>query len=210
MQELPKPRKTPRQGRSQAMVEAILEATARVLAERGYAGTNTNVVAERAGVSVGSVYQYFPNKDALIAALHERHAAQMHTAIDAVLVASRPDSLRDDIAAIVHALMAAHQAEPALHKVLEREFPFFDMPDEQSPADANIHGSLKSALETHRHEITPQDLDLATWLLMRLMESLVHAAIIDPPARFSSRDIEQGIIDVLMGYLLGAAKPPAP
>lgn len=56
MKSLPQPRKAPRQARSQQMVEVILEATARVLGERGYAGTNTNVVAERAGVSVGSLY----------------------------------------------------------------------------------------------------------------------------------------------------------
>src|SRR5689334_3047576 len=82
---LPQPRKQPRQARSQHMVETILEATARILAERGYVGTNTNLVAERAGVSVGSLYQYFPNKKSLVAALHERYAAQMERAIDTVL-----------------------------------------------------------------------------------------------------------------------------
>ncbi|XOT97655.1 TetR/AcrR family transcriptional regulator, partial [Alcaligenes pakistanensis] len=85
MPTLPQARRIPRQSRSRALVEAILEATARVLSERGYAGTNTNVVAEVAGVSVGSVYQYFPNKDSLIAALHERHALQMNQAMESSL-----------------------------------------------------------------------------------------------------------------------------
>jgi AcrR family transcriptional regulator len=71
------PRKRPSQSRSAATVKAILDATARILVERGYAATSTNAVAERAGVSVGSLYQYFPNKDALIAALHTRHIEQM-------------------------------------------------------------------------------------------------------------------------------------
>lgn len=120
MQALPQPRRIPRQARSRALVEVILEATARVLAERGYAGTNTNLVAERAGVSVGSVYQYFPNKDSLITALHEQHAAQMQAAIEAVLAGAQPRGLRGHLAAIVHALLAAHQVAPALHRVLER------------------------------------------------------------------------------------------
>ena len=79
------PRKAPRQARSQATVKAILDAAARVLVERGYAATTTNLVAERAGVSVGSLYQYFPNKDALIAALHDRHAREMNEVIDRTL-----------------------------------------------------------------------------------------------------------------------------
>lgn len=201
MQPLPQPRKTPRQARSQALVEAILEATARVLAERGYAGTNTNVVAERAGVSVGSVYQYFPNKDSLVTALHERHAAQMYAAIDSVLAATQPRSLRGQVEAMVHALLAAHRVEPALHKVLEKEFPFFDAPKDQSPADGSIFQRVRSLLEQHRAEIGPRNRDLATWIVLQTMESLVHAAVIEPPARFSEQSVERAIVDVLMGYL---------
>ncbi|MCW0183219.1 MAG: TetR/AcrR family transcriptional regulator [Zavarzinia sp.] len=60
-------KKQPTQGRSQATVEAVLTATAQLLAERGYAGLTTNHIAERAGVSIGSIYQYFPGKEAIVA-----------------------------------------------------------------------------------------------------------------------------------------------
>lgn len=201
---LPQPRKAPRQARSQAMVEAILEATARVLAERGYAGTNTNVVAERAGVSVGSVYQYFPNKDALVTALHERHGAQMYAAIAAVLAAERPEGLHGHVQAMVRALLAAHRVAPELHRVLEREFPFFDAPREQSAADGGIFRQVRQLLESHRGEVHATDLDLATWMLLQTMESLVHAAVIEPPAMFGPEAVEAAIVQVLMGYLRGA------
>ena len=85
------PRKLPRQARSQATVDALLDATAQVLVERGYARTTTNAVAERAGVSVGSLYQYFPNKDALITALQQRHVRQMNEA--AIGIGSRPEAI---------------------------------------------------------------------------------------------------------------------
>ncbi len=66
---LPAPRKRPRQARSFATFEAILEAAARILESLGFAGFNTNAVAELAGVSIGSLYQYFPSKEALIVEL---------------------------------------------------------------------------------------------------------------------------------------------
>lgn len=208
MQALPQPRRQPRQVRSQQMVEAILEATARVLAERGYAATNTNLVAERAGVSVGSVYQYFPNKDALLTALHERHAAQMHGVIVGVLGAAHPRSLKGHIEAMVQALLAAHQVAPALHKVLEREFPFLDAPRDQSPADAEIFRRVRALLEEHRAQIGPRNLDLATWTVLQVMESLVHAAVIEPPQMFSARELERTIAAVVLGYLMNGAPPP--
>jgi AcrR family transcriptional regulator len=66
-------RKKPVQGRSQLTVQTILDAAAHMFGERGYSATTTNHVAEAAGVSIGSLYQYFPNKDSLIVALEERH-----------------------------------------------------------------------------------------------------------------------------------------
>jgi AcrR family transcriptional regulator len=201
MKPLPKPRKLPSQARSQQMVEAILEATARVLAERGYVGTNTNLVAERAGVSVGSVYQYFPNKDSLVTALHERHAAQMYALIDGVLASSHPRSLRGHIDAMVQAMLAAHQMEPALHKVLEKEFPFFDAPKAESPADHSIFKRVRGMLEDYGDQIVPANRDLAAWTVLQIMESLIHAATIDPPKEFSVQDIQKGITRTIFGYL---------
>src|SRR6185369_10221121 len=73
------PRKAPRQERAQATVEALLEATAAVLRAEGYDGLTTNKVAEAAGVSVGSLYQYYPGKDALVTAVLLRYADAQHT-----------------------------------------------------------------------------------------------------------------------------------
>ena len=66
-------RKLPRQSRSTATVEAIYEATIQVLLTDGTARLTTTSVAERAGVSVGTLYQYFPNKQALFFAVNDRY-----------------------------------------------------------------------------------------------------------------------------------------
>lgn len=208
MTSIPKPRKSPRQARSQNTVETILKATARVLAEYGYAGTNTNLVAQIAGVSVGSLYQYFPNKDALIAALHERHDMQMLELIDQALHENPAATLRERVAAIVGAMLHAHLLEPELHRVLERQFPLFDTPAEHSMADQDIHRRMRLLLEMHRSEITQTDRDLATYVVLRIMEALVHAATLEPPTGFSAAQIEQSVVDAVMGYLGSPAVPP--
>jgi AcrR family transcriptional regulator len=196
------PRKIPSQARSRRMVDTILEAAADVLAERGYAGTSTNLVAERAGVSVGSVYQYFPNKDSLVHALHERHAGQMFQVIEAVLGTGPRVTLRSQIEAIVRALMAAHLVEPRLHRVLEQELPFFDVPKaDDSPSDKGIFVRIRQLLVQHQAEIVPKDVQLAAWVIQRMLESMVHAAVLEPPPGFSMPDIERAIVDAVMGYL---------
>ena len=209
MTDIPQPRKSPRQLRSQHTVDTILQATARVLATHGYAGPNTNLIAETAGVSVGSLYQYFPNKNALIAALHQRHDNQMLDVIDDVLNSNPAATLQERVAAIVQAMLHAHLLEPALHRVLEREFPLFDTPREHSLADQDIHRRMRHLLELHRAEIAQQDRDLATYVVLRIMESLVHAAALEPPAGFSTGQLEQAVVDAVMGYLAtpGGAAP---
>lgn len=107
----PAMRKQPSQARSRATVEAIIEAGAQVLARKGAGGFNTNEVAAVAGVSIGSLYQYFPDKAALVQAIVERHYAD----ILAVLASA------DDAAALVDGLIAIHRVHPALHVVLLEE-----------------------------------------------------------------------------------------
>ena len=83
------PRKQPRQSRSKATVDAILDATARVLVEDGYDKLTTNRIATVAGVSIGSLYQYFPNKQAVVMAIADRHAVEMISLLSSTLAEGR-------------------------------------------------------------------------------------------------------------------------
>lgn len=197
------PRKSPRQARSKALVAAILDATAQVLVERGYAGSSTNLIASRAGVSIGSVYQYFPNKDSLIAALRERHATDLYDTLDAVLTRRNPQSLEEKLSAIVHGWMLAHQLEPDLHRVVEQEFPFFERAhQDQIPIYRTIVERVRQLLEEHREQLLPDNLDLATWMVLQTIESLIHAATTTTPLPVHQpAAIEQQIVDMLTRYL---------
>lgn len=112
------PRKLPRQERAKATVEAIISAAAQVLVEQGYEGATTARVADRAGVSVGSLYQYFPNKEALVADLITRHADEIVDIMRRALEDPSHRTLDDGLRAMVEACAAAHRLDPALHKIL--------------------------------------------------------------------------------------------
>ena len=105
------------------MVDTILDAAARVLRKHGYDDTTTNRVAEIAGVSVGSVYQYFPNKEAMVHALIERHDAAMWAVFTDHVTTAIGRPFADAVPAVIDALFAAHLVDPDLHRVLHQQLP---------------------------------------------------------------------------------------
>jgi len=198
------PRKEPRQARSRAMVDTILDAMSRVLVERGYAKTNTNLVAESAGISVGSLYQYFPNKDALIFALRERHVSRMLALFEDV--AAQIDgagSLRDDFEALIDALVAAHLLEPELNRILEEEFPAYNLPV-SGEVRQRFFDAIRGVLQKHRGVVTPPDLDVATFVIQRMLKALINAVVLTGPGGLSAGSIRPEILPAVMGYLTSA------
>src|SRR5215467_11158950 len=117
------PRKRPRQIRSKATVDTILQATARVLVKHGFDGLTTNAVASAAGVSIGSLYQYFPNKEALVAALAERHLEDMNAAVLAELARVATLPIAEAARRVIELTIRAHAIDPALHRVLIEQVP---------------------------------------------------------------------------------------
>ncbi|MFV5380750.1 TetR/AcrR family transcriptional regulator [Acinetobacter pittii] len=116
---LPDPRKRPRQARSVATFEAILEAAARILESLGFAGFNTNAVAELAGVSIGSLYQYFPSKDALIVELIRRERAKLSSRIVEAIQQSDASDLKEKLKLIIDAAVQHQLIRPQLARTLE-------------------------------------------------------------------------------------------
>jgi AcrR family transcriptional regulator len=113
-------RKEPRQERARATVEAILEAAARILDRQGWGGFTTNAVAEVAGVSIGSLYQYFPNKLALVETILRRHFDEV---LSALRFANEHTSRIERIEGLVSGMITAHANHPSLHRVLLEDVP---------------------------------------------------------------------------------------
>jgi AcrR family transcriptional regulator len=199
------PRKLPQQDRSRMMVEAILEATARILTEKGYSKTNTNHIAELAGVSIGSLYQYFPNKESLMAALIQQHSDEMVELVESKLNNSFDTPLEEAIPQLVRAIIAAHAINPRLHQVLNEEIPLSRELDPAEKIDDRINQILLKYLERWRDRLAPQDLKMTVFIFAHTIESLCHAAVIEEQQYMDNDDFEREVCRLLLSYLIGDA-----
>jgi len=184
------PRRTPRQDRSQDTVRALREAAARLFAARGYAGATTNHIAALAGVSIGSLYEYFPNKDALLVALLEEHL----TAGEALLTRTAAETLADPRAALddvvgrfVRAMVALHAHEPALHRVLFEEAPLPARVRERLVRLEERVIAEVAAWCRRRPEVHRPDAALAAAIVVQTIEALTHTLVIH---RHGSLDVD--------------------
>ena len=203
------PRKQPRQARSRDLVASVVEAAARVFDERGFEDTTMARVAEVAGVSVGSMYQYFPDKRSLVTALHERHLEDtlqvVHTAHAQVTGLRLEDSVRQ----VVRGLLQMHLEQPRLQRMLHDEHPALQYRKADSRKGRAVVESTLQLLQAHA-EVKQPNLPLTAQVLARAVEELVHAAVLDPPDGATSEEIEQSIVDVAVGYLLKGTCLSAP
>ena len=175
------PRKSASQERSRSTVDALLEATTRVLIREGYDKASTNRIAEVAGVSIGSLYQYFPSKEALVAAVIDRHTQEVSevTRNALVKVAGRPI----EVAAreFVSVAIDAHRVNPKLHGVLAEQIPRVGRLENIEANVRDGYALVRGYLEAHREEFDVADLDLAAFVVVTVVEALTHAAVLRRP-----------------------------
>ena len=177
------PRKRPRQDRSRATVDAALAATARILVRRGFDGLTTNAVAEAAGISIGSLYQYFPNKEALVAALIERHLDEMNAALLSELARVAELPMREAVRAVIELTIRAHAIDPELHRVLTEQVPRVGRLARVREVDAICQRAVHDMLTARRAELTVRDPDLAAFVLVASIEAITHRAALFWPER---------------------------
>jgi AcrR family transcriptional regulator len=194
-------RKRPRQERSKETVDALMQAAARVLIDNGYDKTTTNRIAEAAGVSIGSLYQYFPNKESLVAELIRRQAeAEFAVFVERMLLV-RDLPLRKAISEFIVSLIAAHRVRPKLHKVLMEQVPRVGAFKHVRDVERRVGEFLRVAVEERRHEIRPRNLDQAAFVLQHAVEAVTHAAVLDEPKYLEDDKLVHELTELVMRYL---------
>ena len=175
---LTNPRKHASQERSRATIDALIEATARILVREGFDRASTNRIAEEAGVSIGSLYQYYPCKEALVAAVIDRHNQEIMQVVRGALaeVASQP--IEKAVRRLVAVAIEAHRIDPKLHRVLTEQIPRTGRLERVETFNREIFGLFKDYLESHRDEVRAVDLGLAAFVCVTSIEALTHTAVL--------------------------------
>ncbi len=172
------PRKAASQKRSRHTVDVLLEATARILVREGFDKASTNRIAEVAGVSVGSLYQYFPGKEALVAALSDRHNQEVMRAVQGELAEAVNLPLEQAVRKLVAVAIKAHRIDPKLHRVLAEQIPRVGRLENVETFNRQNYALFAAYLERHRDAIRPVDLGLAAFVCVTSIEALTHTAVL--------------------------------
>ncbi len=184
------------------MVGDLLEATARVLVSRGFAELSVQEVAEVAGVSPGSLYQYFPHREALVTALIERQADEEAAFLEERLAALAPTSLDHMVEASIGAVLAFRAREPALFAALLEAIPhvgrYYDLRARGRRAAERLRGLLALF-----HEPTAEGptLDELTFVIANAVHSLTHEGLLGRPATMDDDKLAREATRLVLAYL---------
>ena len=193
-------RRRPKQRRAQQTVDAVLDAVVRILKREGAGAVTTNRIAEVAGVSVGSVYQYFPDKQAIFVALHQRHIDQIDRMVQTTLVEHATSTLKDLMRAMVEGMIEAHRPDPELYHLLATEVPH--RAEGTRDFAARLHGAFRLALASRAHELRKgSNLDGLVFVVTNMVESLSHAAMFRRPPSLSLASAQDEALRAVLAYL---------
>jgi AcrR family transcriptional regulator len=194
------PRREPQQQRARQTVAAVLDAVVRILKRQGIDGVTTNRIAEVAGVSIGSVYQYFPDKRAVFAALHERHREQMAALVERAMLDHAAAPLGALVRALVEALIDAHAIDPELHDLLASEVPHGAQGAEAF--EARLRRALRVAFDARSRELPRgRDVERLLFTVPIVIDAMAHGAALRRPPRLSAAAAKEEAVRAALACL---------
>jgi AcrR family transcriptional regulator len=196
------PRKVPRQARAESTVDAILTGAERVLVRDGYDRATTNKIAEEAGVSIGSLYQYFPGKEAVMVALVQRFiqriAAELHRIVGEV---PEDAELGAIVRRVVRALVDVHLRDAELARAL-----LVQVPRKGEHVDGIVDVStvlVRAMLERRAADLRPKNLELAARLLTTSIRGmLLHELCTNSASLATSEEFVDEVAEMVVRYLV--------
>jgi AcrR family transcriptional regulator len=197
------PRKSASQERSRLTVNALLDATARILVREGFDKASTNRIAAVAGVSIGSLYQYFPSKEAVVAGLIDRHRCEIMQAVRGELAEAMTLPVAQAVRKLVRVAVKGHRIDPKLHRALTEQIPRVGRLEKVETFNRENFAVFRAYLERHRGEVRPADLELAAFVCVTSIEALTHTAVLHH--KIASDEEVEALVDeathLVVGYL---------
>jgi AcrR family transcriptional regulator len=197
-----KPRKLPRQARSRASFEAILGGCARVLERGGYESLTTNAVAAAAGVGIGTLYDFFPNRDAVVLALAEERLARLGEEVKAGLAEAAALDTHAALDLLIRRLVRTVAADRALYRVLLREPKLRSRPETRR-ALASFFELARLSAERAKGRLALADPPADAWLVSRILAHGVLDIVWQGRSELSRERLTVSLVRLAHRMLLG-------
>jgi AcrR family transcriptional regulator len=196
--------KQPVQARGKRTVDTILEATAQILQDEGEASLTTNRVAERAGFSIGTLYQYFPNKDAILVALANREAATIEARIASALATAEPGDAEFAMREIIRILIGAFSARRGVRKFILLTMLRRLKHDPSRPTMDAVAARIMDMLNGERGQGLRLLTSTGAFVLTRSIMGAIRAALIEESPLFETDEFQEELVRLAMNFLRDA------
>lgn len=193
-------RKQPTQARARRRVEALIDATAAEIAERGLAETTTNHIAARAGVSIGSLYQYFDGKNDLVGALLRRLSDEIAEVVDATLADAMDADVRGVVRRLLETTLAAVDRQPALYLELTRNWRMTGAMTVIEALEAHMIEACRRYVLHHHDRLNVADLHAVLFVVINgtLFPVMRYLSLREPG--FDREQLVAAVSDMIAGY----------
>jgi AcrR family transcriptional regulator len=201
-------RKQPQQARAQETVRAILEATVGILDREGLDAATTTRIAEAAGVSIGSLYQYFSHRDAILGALQDREFERTLAVVEKVLAKGNLDlEPNETVREVLRGLAALYMRAPGLHRVLAIEGLRVAKAERVHAFDLRVIQVVRAFLAATKAPIVRRNLDAAAFLVYQSVRATMLAYLLERPPGLDAEGLIEELAQLITGYLLGSDAP---
>jgi AcrR family transcriptional regulator len=195
------PRKQPLQERSRLTVNTILQASTQILNQIGLEDLSTNKIAQKAGISIGSLYQYFPNKESIIAALLEQYVEKQFFIIREEMGKQKGKDLESTIRSIVHAYLAGKKSTTKFNKFFAQMLFKIDGIKQIQLIDDRVADFLKQHVMVYKNELRDGNIDWMVFNMINIMKVVPVSVMFDSKLKLDDPDFEEELCLLLIGYL---------
>jgi AcrR family transcriptional regulator len=197
------PKKRPRQERSRATVDYILEAAAQILSQDGAYRLNTNRIAKKAGVAVASLYQYFPNKEAIVNALFEMELSEERAEFTRRSDALRDRPLEEAIRVGIQSIIDIHAKKPKLVTSILQSIPFLGGAEALARARQQVVDLVHETMRRRQGEIrSPKNFAIKAFLVVHAIEGVIHDAAKERSEYLTDPAFAEELVEMIDRYLL--------
>lgn len=198
-----RPRALPRRAPGRRIVEAILQSAMAVLSRDGFQRLTTNRIAQQAGVSIGSVYQYFPDKHAIVAAIGRELEEQALRLFQEMVEVAPQRSIGEVVGLLVQGLAGESFGQLPVRREILRQVPRSWLADASERVDSTVKSELAKLL-SERADVREGDRELMAFVAMHAVEAVLEAAVLHRPEWLSDERFQGELVQLAVNYLQGA------